>query len=213
MNLETSLIELRQYTLHTGQRDALIELFEGKLITGQEDAGMYLIGQFYDLDRPDCFVWIRAFPSMEKRKEALEQFYFGAIWQAHREAANTTMIDSDNVLLLKPIQGFSSLEQRKHKDGILVVLIYKNLESVATFYSFQLEPTLQTAKAEILATYCTENSQNTFPKLPVRPETVFVCFVRFESQSAFESHRSSLENLSSNTLELLRLHSTLASRL
>jgi hypothetical protein len=213
MNLETSLIELRQYTLRTGQRDALIELFEREFFTGQEDAGMYLIGQFYDLDRPDCFVWIRAFPNMEKRKGALEKFYFGAVWKAHREAANATMIDSDNVLLLKPIQGFLSLEQQKHKDGILVALIYKNLESVKTFYSDQLEPILQAAKAEILATYCTENSQNTFPRLPIRTETVFVCFARFKSESVFESHRSSLENLSFGNLELLRLRSTLASRL
>ncbi len=126
MNLENSIIELRQYTLHTGQRDTLIELFEREFITGQEDTGMYLIGQFTDLNRPDCFVWIRAFPNMEKRKEALEQFYFGTVWKAHREAANATMIDSDNVLLLKPMQGFSSTTTKTTSDQILVALIYRN---------------------------------------------------------------------------------------
>ena len=215
ISVESNLIELRQYTLHVGKRDTLIELFEREFIKGQADAGMRVIGQFYDLDRPDHFVWIRAFADMQQRKAALEKFYFGPVWQTHREAANATMIDSDNVLLLKPVQGFSSFERQKTADGLLVVLVYPvaNLKSATAFYAHQLEPILQTANAEILATYFTESSHNTFPELPVRTEAVFVCFARFNNESAFESQRSRFEKLSSGTLESLRLRSTLRSTL
>ncbi|MFD8598318.1 NIPSNAP family protein [Kitasatospora sp. NPDC059646] len=96
-----SVVELRQYTLHPGARDTLIDLFEREFVTGQQDAGITLGGRFRDLDDPDRFVWLRAFPDMTHRRRALEAFYGGPVWRAHRDAANATMIDSDDVLLLR----------------------------------------------------------------------------------------------------------------
>jgi hypothetical protein len=55
------VVELRQYTLHPGQRDTLIELFDRGLVECQEAAGMRIIGQFRDLDNLDRFVWLRGF--------------------------------------------------------------------------------------------------------------------------------------------------------
>jgi hypothetical protein len=37
-----------------------------------------------------------------RRAEALAAFYSGPVWQEHHDAANATMIDSDDVLLLRP---------------------------------------------------------------------------------------------------------------
>src|SRR5262245_823733 len=96
------VIELRLYTLKPGQRDVLIDLFERHFIESQEAAGMTLVGQFRDRHRADRFVWLRGFPSMEGRHQALEAFYGGPVWSAHRNAANDTMVDSDDVLLLRP---------------------------------------------------------------------------------------------------------------
>ena len=50
---DCSVIELRQYMLHPGQRDALIELFDREFVETQEAVGMRVIGQFRDLGRPD----------------------------------------------------------------------------------------------------------------------------------------------------------------
>src|SRR6266508_3826777 len=96
------VIELRQYTLHAGQRDTLIKLFDSTFVESQEEVGIEVIGQFRDLDDPDRFVWLRGFADMEARARGLAGFYHGPAWRAHREAANATMVDSDNVLLLKP---------------------------------------------------------------------------------------------------------------
>src|SRR6478609_2910222 len=104
------VVELRQYTLHSGKRDVLIELFDREFVETQEEVGMKIIGQFRDLDHQDRFVWLRGFRDMNSRGKALSDFYGGPVWKAHREAANATMIDSENVLLLRPAlptSGFS----------------------------------------------------------------------------------------------------------
>src|SRR5689334_4014713 len=61
------IVELRQYTLHDGQRDTLIDLFEHQFVESQEALGMKIVGTFRDLDRPNRFVWIRGFTDMDAR--------------------------------------------------------------------------------------------------------------------------------------------------
>src|SRR5258705_12257148 len=96
------VVELRQYTLHPGKRDVLIDLFDREFIELQETLGIKVIGQFRDLDHQDRFVWLRGFSDMTSRAKALSDFYGGPVWKTHRQAANATMIYSDNVLLLPP---------------------------------------------------------------------------------------------------------------
>ncbi|MGW0669486.1 NIPSNAP family protein [Streptomyces sp. NPDC002746] len=96
-----SIVELRQYTLHSGARETLIELFEREFVIGQQAVGITVGGRFRDLGDPDRFVWLRAFPDMAHRRRALKAFYTGPVWRQHRDAANATMVDSDNVLLLR----------------------------------------------------------------------------------------------------------------
>ena len=71
------VVELRQYTLRPGQRDVLIDLFDREFVESQEAAGMAIVGQFRDLDDADAFVWIRGFPNLRARAEALNAFYYG----------------------------------------------------------------------------------------------------------------------------------------
>src|SRR6266581_9178594 len=102
------IVELRQYTLHPGKRHVLIDLFDREFIEPQEALGMKIIGQFRDVDNRNRFVWLRGFRDMASRAQALEDFYGGPVWKTHREAANATMIDSDNVLLLHPAKPTSA---------------------------------------------------------------------------------------------------------
>src|SRR5438067_8059681 len=102
-----TIVELRQYRLVPGKRDVLIDLFEANLVEPQEAAGMTVIGTFRDLDDPSKFVWLRGFPTMGERARSLAAFYGGPVWRRHRDAANTTMHDSENVLLLRPARAES----------------------------------------------------------------------------------------------------------
>jgi quinol monooxygenase YgiN len=202
------VVELRQYTLKPAMRDVLIGLFEQEFIESQEASGMIVvIGQFRDMDNPDRFVWLRGFADMPTRAQALREFYGGPVWKAHREAANATMIDSDNVLLLRPARlasGFS-LENAKRpppgsreisKSLVVATIYYLDASAGAEFVDFferTLKPALMEARASILAYFITETGANTFPALPVRENVnVFVWFSHFSDRAAYEHHAGAL---------------------
>jgi hypothetical protein len=171
------VVELRQYTLRPGQRDVLIELFDRELVEPQEADGMEIIGQFRDLDRPERFVWLRGFPDMERRRGALEAFYGGLVWRTHSAAANATMVDVDDVLLLRPAgptSGFGAMPRRPGlgedvPSSMLVATICSVDRPVdPAVLEQKLIPALAAMTPPALATFVEEPSENTFPALPVR---------------------------------------------
>jgi hypothetical protein len=201
------IVELRQYTLHPGKRHVLIDLFDREFIEPQEALGMKIIGQFRDVDNRNRFVWLRGFRDMASRAQALQNFYGGPVWKAHREAANATMVDSDNVLLLRPAlptSGFSLEGKRRPASGVdqipkeLVVATVYYFDALpdagfVNFFEQTLKPAVTDTGASILAYFVTEDSENTFPALPVREsENVFVWFARFNDQTAYELHGAAL---------------------
>jgi quinol monooxygenase YgiN len=229
--MNPAVIELRQYTLKPERRDALIALFEREFVESQEAAGMVLIGQFRDLDDPDRFVWLRGFSGMETRKAALEAFYSGPVWRAHREAANGTMIDSDDVLLLRPLHGAPAFRPGQRLPvgasgpgpGAVVVGVHRINGSDAglpTRFMTDLAPRLTAAGLAPAAVLVTETAANTFPGLPVREgETVLVWASVLPDQktadTAVSSARSdpALTALFAAALQVMRLQPTARSRL
>ena len=144
---------------------------------------------------------------MPRRAQALQEFYGGPIWKAHREAANATLIDSDNVLLLRPARPTSgfSLENTKRpppgtqeiSNNLVVATIYYLEPSAGAdfvdFFERVLKPELINAGASIVAYFVTENHPNTFPALPVRENVnVFVRFSHFPDRVAYEQHVAAL---------------------
>jgi len=205
------IVELRQYTLHPGKRDVLIDLFDREFVESQEALGIKIIGQFRDEDDPNRFVWLRGFRDMASRAQQLTDFYGGPVWKAHRETANTTMIDSDNVLLLHPAtpaSGFSLADRKRpgvgandtRKELIVATIYYFDAPvdtSFVEFFEKTLRPALTDSGASILACFVTEHSKNTFPILPVREgENVLVWFARFDDSAAYERHVAALDRSS-----------------
>lgn len=202
-----TIVELRQYTLHPGKRDVLIDLFDREFVESQEAVGMKVIGQFRDLDNPNRFVWLRGFRDMPSRAQALKDFYGGPVWKAHREVANTTMVDSNNVLLLHPAtptSGFSFGNWERPRMGsnearselIVATIYYLDGPVDAAFVQFfekTVDPAVTGSGATVLAYFVTEHSENTFPALPVREgENVFVWFLRLNDAAAYERHFAAL---------------------
>lgn len=202
-----TIVELRQYTVHPGKRDVLIGLFDRNFVESQEAQGMRIIGQFRDLNHPDRFVWLRSFADMAIRASALQAFYFGPVWQAHRDSANPTMVDSDNVLLLRPLRpdtGFANpTSTRPSPDamgvgkGLIVGSIVYLRASVTggfeDFFEKEMEPILVSSGGKIVAKLVSDHSPNDFPRLPVRDgENVFVWFMSFPNASSFENQSRQL---------------------
>ncbi|RCS21832.1 NIPSNAP family protein [Phyllobacterium salinisoli] len=204
------VVELRRYRLRAGRREDLIDLFDREFVETQEDAGMHLIGQFRDLDVPDSFVWLRGFSDMASRENALQAFYSGPVWAEHRDAANGTMVNSDNVLLLRPLSlenAFWDTDARRpsrdakgRRPGLVVATVAhlapRTDSAFADFFIRDVSPVLSQAGALVLGTFVAERSENTFPRLPVREgETVFVWFSLFRDEVAYDAHIDALAAL------------------
>jgi hypothetical protein len=233
-----NVVELRQYTMRPGGRDTLIELFERAFLDPLESAGMTVLGQYHDLDRPDRFVWMRGFPDMVQRARSLAAFYGGPVWQAHRDAANATMIDSDNVLLLRPAHERAGLAldgRTRAAAGtglcaeriVMTVHPLRRRADAACIAVFddRIAPALAAAGARVLGHYVTETHANTYPRLPVREgEHVSVWITAFADDDAHARAEARLfasaalqdamahwGDLVAGTPEVLRLAPTLRS--
>ncbi|MDB4908206.1 MAG: hypothetical protein JWO05_2990 [Gemmatimonadetes bacterium] len=203
------IVELRQYTTQLRRRDDLISMFDAAFVEPQESAGITVIGQFRNIDDPNKFVWLRGFPTMEDRARGLTEFYGGTAWRSRRDAANATIIDNDNVLLLRPVHpgtGFvldpnprppaGAVGSRR---GLVVATIYhldpteQKEQAFVEFFERSVTPLLTGAGAPVIATFLPERSSNNFPRLPVREgEHVFVWFTRFPDLGAYEQFQRTL---------------------
>jgi hypothetical protein len=182
------VLELRQYTLRPGQRDVLVDLFDREFVETQEAEGMAILGQFRDLDRPDRFVWLRAFPDISTRAAALTAFYTGPVWKAHAAAANATMIDVDDVLLLRPVCGFPPFRAARPAVGTVRAPASAVLATIH-LRDEEFDDSFADTVPRALACYRTEYAENDFPALPVRTGVhAFVTFSRFDSVEALDAH-------------------------
>jgi hypothetical protein len=191
------VVEFRRYALHRGAREQLIDLFDREFIESQEAVGLIVMGQFRDLDDPDSFAWLRGFHSMEERGRGLAAFYDGPVWQQFWDQANATMIDSDNVLLIRPARAASAfgeverpddrLAHERAKQGpVVLATVYYLVEpaedAFLAFFESTLAPRLRDGITPIDAYYITDPAQNNFPRLPVREgEWVLISFAIFET--------------------------------
>lgn len=200
------IVDLRMYTHQPNKRDDFIKLFEDEFIETQEAVGIQVIGQFYDLDDTDRCIWLRGFNDMHARGQSLTAFYNGPIWKTHRDATNATLVDSGNVLLLRPAHptsGFTLNGNRpplgsraKQKGFVTATIYYFNRPADSDFIRYfenTIHPVLMETDAQLLAYFVTEDSSNTYPRLPVREgEHVFVWFAGFKSQEACKHHSAKL---------------------
>lgn len=175
------IYELRQYTMVPGRRDDFVDIFDRHFIESQEALGIRVVGQFRDLDRDDRYVWMRAYADMATRERELNAFYDGPVWAEHKDAANATMTEWHDVLLLTPAWHGNGLAHDPSKrdapgenappGGGLTITIWQterdDLARTASAY--------RATRPDAVAAFVTEFSPNNYPRHPIRDkETVFV---------------------------------------
>ncbi|MDB5041145.1 MAG: family containing protein [Candidatus Eremiobacteraeota bacterium] len=174
------VVELRRYAMRPGCRDTLIALFERAFIDSQEAAGMVPVGHYRDLDDPESYVWFRGFPRRERRHDALHEFYTSPTWLEHRGDANATLLDSDNVLLLRNARSGSGFDL----DGLTRPNGTESIaESFVVVFLFMLDGppgaalldafehaviAVVRSHASRVAAFVTDEHPNDYPRLPVR---------------------------------------------
>ena len=159
--------ELRQYTLKPGRRDDLVAVFEREFVESQEAEGMCLLGTFRDLDRDDRFVWVRGFRDMDERLTALTSFYGGPVWKENGAEANDTMVDVDDVLLLRPVGAVALPAPIESPRSVTVGIAHvddRDREALAR------DLAAGASRADWTAAFTTLGAANTFPALPIRED-------------------------------------------
>ncbi|MBL8277412.1 MAG: NIPSNAP family protein [Pelomonas sp.] len=191
---DCGVIELRQYTLHPGRREALIALFDREFVETQEAVGIRVLGQFRDADDAERFVWLRGYADMAARGRALPAFYDGPVWAAHRDAANATMVDSDDVLLLRPAWPGAALPARARASGAVgaapgvLRAVVVHLKALADDTVLAACCALPAREARLQACYVTEPAPNNFPRHPLRAgEPVLLALAGFAEPAQAEA--------------------------
>ncbi len=207
-----TVFELRRYTLKPGAREALIEVFDSHLVETQEAVGMSVLCQFRDPAAPDQFVWFRGFADQAARTRALPAFYGGPVWAQHGPAANETMLEWHDVLMLKPAapgSGFDAagLERLPPgtvdlEDGRAYLVAVHHLASdtadnMAALTAKTIADAVHFIGGEVLASLISDRSENGFARLPVREgECVVVTFIRPAVPQAIPALEAALREMS-----------------
>lgn len=201
------VLELRQYALQPGGRDPLATLFDHYFIEALEATGAHVPGLFEDLDDPDRLVWWRGFTDMRARRQSLSDFYVdGAVWREHGRAANATMVDSDDVLLLEPVYAgatyptpaaprLDASDARPPGHLLVDVMPLSRLDDAGLSSDDLVGRLLGSAHregADVVLVAVTHPEPNDFPGLPVRDEQVAVWLLRHPDPTAGERVTSGL---------------------
>lgn len=187
---DCTVVEFRRYRLHHGRLPDLLAIFERHLVEPQEANGMAVGGTFVDEGDPDCFTWLRGFADNDARVRALEGFYGGPVWARYADAANATMMDSDDVLVLRPTQPAHELgvavrrggpDDRPRHERVLAGTcgLASAAEPIEVWFASTGVPALEDVLGVRVTAWRTDPTPNGFPRLPVREERVIVWFAVF----------------------------------
>ena len=206
-----TVFELRRYTLKPGAREALIEVFDTHLLETQEAVGMSVVCQFRDPAAPDQFVWFRGFPDQQARTRALPAFYGGPVWAEHGPAANQTMLEWHDMLMLKPAapgSGFDTDGRERLppgtadlEDGHPYLVAIHHLapdaaDDAAALAAQMIGETVRATGGELMASLISDRSENGFARLPVREdECVVVTLVRPAVSQAIPTLEAALREI------------------
>ena len=230
------VIEFRRYTIKDGEREHFAEYFESYFPEAFQQMGAIAFGQFFERKNPVGFTWMRGFKNTDARAVINAGFYYGPLWREHALTMNSLMVDSNNVLLLRPLSpergvtvlpSVDPVAERKGAQGVVVAQIFAVKANSVDAFARQAEATFagyRAAGAREAGVLVTLDTPNNFPQLPVRtdgPYLVWLGVVKdnqtLEAQFTPLAERS-LQSLSATGLlrgapELVILDPTRRSRL
>ncbi len=194
---QCGLVELRQYTFTAAGRAPFVDLFEESLVEPQEEGGMRVAGTFLDDADPGRFVWFRGFADRAARLRGLEDFYLGPLWPRYRDAVNRHLLDSDDVLLLAPVdpphppaepaQPRAAAGSEPSRDVVRVTVLEHDDPDLSPWLAAELHPVLERALGGPVAAWRSADVPNDFPRLPVRDARAYVWAVTWADREAADA--------------------------
>jgi hypothetical protein len=183
------VIEFRRYIIKDGEKEHFAEYFESYFPEAFQQMGAIAFGQFFERMNPVGFTWIRGFKNTDARAVINAGFYYGPLWREHSSTMNSLMLDSDNVLLLRPLspeQGIPVLpsvdpiNEEKGAQGVVVAQIFAVKPNSVDAFAQQAEATLasyRSAGARQAGVLITLDVPNNFPQLPVRTDGPYLMWL------------------------------------
>lgn len=101
---EFQVIEFRRYTITPGGQQDFASYFQSYFPEAFEQLGAIAFGQFTERGNPASFTWLRGFKHLEGRAIVNSAFYYGPLWKEHKATLNALIVDSDNVMLMRPLR-------------------------------------------------------------------------------------------------------------
>src|SRR5262245_7643080 len=230
------VIEFRRYTVKEGEREHFAEYFESYFPEAFQQMGAIAFGQFFERKNPVGFTWMRGFKNTDARAVINAGFYYGPLWREHAFTMNSLMVDSGNVLLLRPLSpergvtvlpSVDPVTEVKGAQGVVVAQIFAVKADSVDAFAQQAEGAFagyRAAGAREAGVMVTLDARNNFPQLPVRtdgPDLVWLGVIK-DNQTLYTRFtplmERSLQSLSATGLlrsapELVILDPTRRSRL
>ena len=183
------VIEFRRYTVKEGERERFAEYFESYFPEAFQQMGAMVFGQFFERKNPVGFTWMRGFKNTDARAIVNAGFYYGPLWREHAFTMNSLMVDSNNVLLLRPLSpergvtvlpSVDPVEERKGAQGVMVAQIFAVKANSVDAFAQQAEATFagyRAAGAREAGVMVTLDAPNNFPQLPVRTDGPYLVWL------------------------------------
>lgn len=183
------VIEFRRYIVKEGEREYFAEYFESYFPEAFQQLGAIAFGQFFERQNPVRFTWIRGFKNTDARAITNARFYYGPLWKEHRSTMNSLLVDSDDVLLLRPLDGehgipvFPAVDPIKEENGaqgVVLAQIFGVKPNNVDVFAQHAEATFasyRAAGAREAGILVTLDAPNNFPQLPVRTDGPYLVWI------------------------------------
>jgi hypothetical protein len=207
------VIEFRRYTVKEGERERFAEYFESYFPEAFQQMGAMAFGQFFERKNPVGFTWMRGFKNTDARAVINAGFYYGPLWREHAFTMNSLMVDSDNVLLLRPLNpergvtvlpSVDPVTERKGAQGVVVAQIFAVKANSVDAFAQEAEAAFagyRAAGAREAGVLVTLDAPNNFPQLPVRTDGPYLVWLGIvKDNQALETQFTPLAERSSKSL-------------
>lgn len=183
------VIEFRRYIIKEGERERFAEYFDTYFPEAFQQMGAIAFGQFFERKNPARFTWMRGFKNTDARAIINAGFYYGPLWREHASTMNSLMVDSDNVLLLRPLTtargvpvlpAVDPIKEWKGVRGMVVAQIFAVNPNSVDVFARQAEEAFasyRAAGAREAGVLVTLDVPNNFPQLPVRTDGPYLVWL------------------------------------
>jgi hypothetical protein len=183
------VIEFRRYTIKEGEREHFADYFESYFPEAFQQMGAIAFGQFFERKNAAGFTWMRGFKNTDARAVINAGFYYGPLWREHASTMNSLMLDSDNVLLLRPLSpehgipvlpAVDPVNERNGAQGVVIAQVFAVKPNSVDAFAQKAEATFaayRAAGAREAGVLVTLDVPNNFPQLPVRTDGPYLVWL------------------------------------